>query len=180
MSRKDVHISNKLSPVLILGAVVVVVLIVGAAYFLSSSPGEGPQTEPETPEEPVVEESADNESETEESEINAPEIEEPGRVVNQSNVSESNVSESTSNISTQITTSDAELRSVENNTLTFVRGDDVLTVKYGQTGGVSLRKKDGPRFLRISPEEIPLGSTVRLYASFVNGTEVITTVLYVE
>ena len=165
MSRKDVHISNKFSPVLILGAVIVVVLIVGAAYFLSSSPGEGPQTEPETPEEPVVEE---------------PEVEEPDGIVNQSNDSESNVSESASNISTQITTSDAELRSVENNTLTFVRGDDVLTVKYGQTGGVSLRKKAGPRFLRISPEEIPLGSTVRLYASFVNGTEVITTVLYVE
>ena len=160
MSRKDVHISNKLSPVLILGAVVVVVLIVGAAYFLSSSNGEGSQTEPETPEEP--------------------EIEEPGRVVNQSNASESNVSESTSNISTQITTSDAELRSVENNTLTFVRGDDVLTVKYDPTGWVSLRKKAGPRFLRTLPEEIPLGSTVRLYTSFVNGTEVIITVLYVE
>ena len=164
MSRKDVHISNKLSPVLILGAVVVVVLIVGAAYFLSSSPGEGPQTEPETPEEPVVEEPEMPEE---------PEVEEPGRIVNQSNDSES-----TSNISTQITTSDAELRSFENDTLTFVRGHDILTAKYSQPGDLSLLKTRGSGFIRITPAAIPLGSIVTLYTRFVDGNEVVTTVLY--
>ena len=141
MQRKDVRIASKFSPILIIGVFGAVILVVGAAYFLSSSQGGGSELVSETVEEP---------------------IEGPGRIISQSGGD---------------ITSEAEFRGFENNTLSFVRGDDVLTVEYKQVRGVPLRRVGGTRLFTITPEEIPLGSIVKVYSSIVDGEEVILGVL---
>ena len=101
MSRKDIHVSNKFSPVLILGAVVVVVLIVGAAYFLSLSDGGAEEREPviEPVPEPVPEPVEDL----------------PEGVIYQQG---------------QNRISEAEFLSIENGTLYAKRGGEMLTMKF--------------------------------------------------
>ena len=77
----------------------------------------------------------------------------------------------------RFTVSEAELIPFENSPqLSFLRGDNFLTVDYVQTK-ISFLKKNGPGFIRITPEEIPPGGTVSLYTRFVDGNEVVTTVL---
>ena len=131
MSRKDVRISNKLSPVLILGVVVVVVLIVGAAYFLSLSDGGGLPEEREPVIEPVLEP------------VPKPVEDLPEGVTYQQG---------------QNRISEAEFLSIENGTLYAKRGGEMLTMKFA--GRVVLHKKVGPRLVTIDPAEIAPGSKV--------------------
>ena len=70
---------------------------------------------------------------------------------------------------------------VENNVLSFRRGDATLRATYSDgnvgPGALSLRRKAGPRFIKITPEQLPPGSIIRLYSSLMDGDEVVSTVL---
>ena len=61
--------------------------------------------------------------------------------------------------------------------MSFERAGKTLT---GGSGSVSLKKKVGPRFVSIAPEQLPEGSFIRLYSSLEDGNEVINTVLLME
>ena len=87
-----------------------------------------------------------------------PAVEKPGRIIVQSD---------------RITISEAEFRSFENNTLSLVRGDEVLTAEYNPYRGMWVRKKVGPRFVTITPEELLPGSTLRVYSFFIDRKEII-------
>ena len=59
--------------------------------------------------------------------------------------------------------------------MSFERAGDTLT---GKSGSVALRKKVGPRFVSMTPEQLPTGSFVRLYSHLSNAVEVVDTVLF--
>ena len=61
--------------------------------------------------------------------------------------------------------------------MSFERAGETVT---GGAGSVSLRRKVGPRFVRITPEQLPEGSFIRLYSHVANGVEVVDTVLLEE
>ena len=71
--------------------------------------------------------------------------------------------------------------SFDGDVLTFRRGEGVLTARHGPRGAglepLRLLTPHGPGYLVIRPNEIPMGSTVCLYSSMVDGREVVEVVL---